>query len=143
MKTKYLLTGLLLLASAAFISAQSIAFDYDADGNMESRYVVTLQSVKAAETETTETTEIAEIDLKDFHITIYPNPTKGQIRIIMEPFLPEQSKSLQLYDASGKLLKTQAIASATTALEITGNPGVYLLNIRLGETVSKWKIIKQ
>ncbi|GHU74132.1 hypothetical protein FACS189413_18830 [Bacteroidia bacterium] len=140
MKNLIISIVMLLTTCVSNIWGQNIAFTYDADGNMESRYEVTLQ---AAPAHTSETTGIASVALSDYQITIYPNPTQGRIKIAIEPAPEATNNFLRLYDAGGKLLQTQAIVSGETELEITGDTGVYLLNIHLGDKVSKWKIIKQ
>jgi YD repeat-containing protein len=140
MKTYFISLLLLLIASTSLVG-QAIAFDYDADGNLKSRHLTILKS--SVQNTEEETTDIVAIEFSDRKITVYPNPTKERISIEIAPLATEQKNFLRLYDASGKLLKTLTIESVQTELEITGNPGIYLLNIHLGEEVSKWKIIKQ
>jgi len=117
------------------VSAQNgnIAFTYDADGNMESRYVVPIGNP----------TEIVSAELPEQKITIHPNPTKGEICVEISPLKPEEKKFMQLFDSAGRLLETKKISSGRTNLKISGSPGAYLLNIHLGTNVSKWKIIKK
>jgi len=125
---------LMLPAVSNNASAQNvIAFTYDADGNMELRYAVTLGIP----------TEIISAELPEQKITVYPNPTQGEIRVEISPLKPEEDNFMQLFDLSGRLLETKKITSKQTLLEISGNPGAYLLNIHLGKNISKWKIIKQ
>jgi hypothetical protein len=136
---KSLFVCLLLLVAATTIFGQDISFGYDADGNLESRYVIPLEE----EEEEGTTADIFSVDFVNSKITIYPNPTQGRIAVEITPLNSEQQNSLRLYDMNGKLLKSQSIVTELTALEITGAPGIYLLNIYLGENVSKWKIIKK
>ncbi|GHT76485.1 hypothetical protein AGMMS50262_14790 [Bacteroidia bacterium] len=133
---------LLFLSFSIGLFGQNIGFSYDADGNMVSRYEVILHSPAFAEEEDT-AMDIAAIDFVDTKITIYPNPTKGQITVEITPLNSEEENFLMLYDISGKLIKSQKIVFQNTELEIIGTPGTYLLNIHLGKDVSKWKIIKQ
>jgi hypothetical protein len=109
---------------------------------MQSRHVVTLRSAEIIEEEEEETA-ISTVELPESKITIYPNPTRGCISIEITPFLPDGNRFLRLYDMGGKLLKAQTIESVLTEMEITGSPGIYLLDIHLDGEVSKWKIIKQ
>jgi len=83
---KTCIISMLLLIASNGLLGQNISFDYDADGNMTSRYVVALRAAVVEDEDT---------------------------------------------------------ATDIVTVEITGNPGIYLLNIHLGEDVSKWKIIKQ
>ena len=136
--------SLLIIALLAIfrISGQSISFTYDADGNMTLRYVITLRSAVAEEDET-EVSEISSTELSEQKITIYPNPTQGQIAIEVTPFDVQKKCFLRLFDLSGKVINTQKIETKRTELEIVGAAGIYLLDIHLGENISKWKIIKQ
>jgi len=128
------LLALMLLAISNNVSAQNnnIAFTYDADGNMESRCIVPLTP-----------TEIISVEFPEQKITIYPNPTQGEICVEIRPLNLTEENFLQLFDSSGRLLETKKITSEQTFLEISGSSGAYLLNIHLGTNVSKWKIIKK
>jgi YD repeat-containing protein len=141
-KGKIFIPILLLLTIISAAHGQTVSFDYDADGNMESRYVATLRSAETVEEEEEET-PVPGIEFFERKITIYPNPTQGQISIKITPSIPEEDSFLRLYDMGGRLIKSQKIESVLTEMKITGNPGIYLLNIHLNGEVSKWKIIKQ
>jgi hypothetical protein len=132
----------LLFVAATGLYGQAVSFDYDADGNMQSRYTVTLRSA-ATVPEEAEETVITGIEFLERKITVYPNPTRGRISIEITPLSPEENNFLRLYDMGGKLIKAQKIESVPIEMEIAGNPGIYLLDIHLDGEVSKWKIIKQ
>jgi len=136
------ISSFLLILSAIFhLSGQNISFTYDNDGNMESRYIVTLKSSAPQSKEAP--SEIVSVELSEQKITVYPNPTKGEICIEILPLKQEEENVIRIFDPAGRLLETKQIESERTYLEISGNPGVYLLNIHLGINISKWKIIKQ
>jgi hypothetical protein len=144
MKTLIVSVVLLLMAGVANIYGQNIAFEYDADGNLENRYVVPLPSLASKNiTEEETTTDIVEIKASEYKIKIYPNPTKGRLVIEITPLDAEVKNFLRLFSRNGSLIYTQDITTTRTELVIDGNAGIYLLNIYLGEVVSKWKIIKQ
>ena len=132
---------LVLFVTSYTPSAQDIAFTYDADGNMEYRHVFTLRSGELASEE--ETSSIKSTELSGQKITLYPNPTQGEICVEISPLIPKEKKWMRLFDSSGRLLEIIQIESERTCFEISGSPGVYLLNIHLGSNCSKWKIIKQ
>jgi len=136
---KYISLLILTMLAIFHVSGQSIAFTYDNDGNMESRYVVTLKGGTIEENPS----EIVSIELDEQKITVYPNPTKGEICVKILPLKHEEESFMRLFDSAGHLLEIKKIISEQTYLEISGNPGVYLLNIHLGTNISKWKIIKQ
>jgi hypothetical protein len=77
--TGILLSFLLLFTVPGNIPGQTVSFDYDSDGNMQSRYTVTLRSTTTI-TEEDAATALADIAFQERKITIYPNPTRGAYR---------------------------------------------------------------
>ena len=140
---KFISVLVISLLAVFHISSQNISFTYDADGNMESRYVVQLKSSTSQYEEEETPSEIISVELSAQKISIYPNPTKGEICVEISSLNPEEESFIRVFDSSGHLLETKEIVSERTSIEISGNPGVYLLNIHLGTNISKWKIIKQ
>ena len=148
---------LLILLSCLFPPlslAQSppVSFSYDPDGNMTARYVVRAPSdpdPKKSSTgdngENSDDPEQYVLSVVDGEqkISIYPNPTNGNITLGIAILDGQQKNFLRLYDAAGRLLLTEQIQQNMTPVEIKGPPGIYLLDIHLGERVSKWKIIKE
>ena len=142
--TYYLL--ILLSGISLSVFSQDISFTYDYDGNMESRYTATLRSAKISEQideAEPQPEEIFSVELANRQITIYPNPTQGEICVEISSLNPEEENYMYLFDSSGRLIETKKIESERTYQTISGNPGIYLLNIHLGAITSKWKIIKQ
>ena len=129
-----------------FVFGQALNYSYDADGNLESRYTATLRSAQIDqqmdETEP-ETGESFSVELANRQITIYPNPTQGEICVEIKSLNQEEENFIRLFDSLGRLIETRKIESEHTYLKISGNAGIYLLNIHLGTNTSKWKIIKQ
>jgi len=132
----------MLFTISIVASGQNVGYNYDADGNMEFRYIITLKSSKNIDKEITAIDSII-VDLPARHIRIYPNPTQDRISIDIMPLNMDDDNHFRLYDMSGKLLLSQKITSSPMEIEITGAQGIYLLDIHLGKEVSKWKIIKQ
>lgn len=122
-------------------------------GNRTRHNVVTLKS--ASFINTTDSTGFNYFDpnlpsdkfedgLGNKKITIYPNPTKGQLLVEIQGYEEETSSSLYLYNLSGRLLHTVSPANANVPLDLSQYPaGVYILKIKLGDEVSDWKIIKE
>ena len=140
MKNVFIISFFLL--SAPFVYGQALSYTYDADGNLESRHTVALRSSEPEEAEP-EIPQNISIELDNRQITVYPNPTQGEICVEIVPLNTEEENFIRIFDSSGRLLETRKISSERTWLEIPGKTGVYLINIHLGTTVSKWKIIKQ
>ena len=145
MKSRYYIL-LLLCGIASNLFSQDINFTYDNDGNLESRYTFTLRSARIngqIDEAEPETEENFSVELANRQITIYPNPTQGEICVEIISLNPEEENFMRLFESSGHLIETKKIESERTYLQISGAHGVYLLNIHLGTTISKWKIIKQ
>jgi len=145
---KKLITFLIAFCAISYNAVSQISFTYDADGNMESRTVVTLKSAsfvnEEGNVEEEETIpEIVSAELGKQTITVYPNPTRGKILVEIQPLNHEEENFMRLFNSQGQLIETVNIASERTPLEIAGSAGVYLLDVHLGSNISKWKIIKQ
>ena len=130
-----------------------VSFDYDADGNMTARHVVrSLSSMtKSAtsdrddgkETQAEEEQIFFSVMNGEQKISIYPNPTSGNIFLDITLLDTKQRNFIRLYDAVGRLLLTEQINQNLTPVVIRGPAGIYLLDIHLGNNVMKWKIIKE
>ncbi len=144
MKSRYSLLILLLGIALNLFSQRTIEYTYDSDGNMESRYTFTLRSAQVSgPADNGIEPQAGEILSANKQITIYPNPTQGEICVEVTALNPEEENYLHLFDSLGRQIETRSIESERTYLTISGSPGVYLLNIQLGANTSKWKIIKQ
>ncbi|MCL2026985.1 MAG: T9SS type A sorting domain-containing protein [Bacteroidales bacterium] len=120
---------------------------------MTVRYVLSLFEINEDGEPDTEThgeqqkqmqkTDVFSVVLEKQTISVYPNPTRGTITLGISPLDTDTRNFVCLYDMSGRLLQTVPIRSDLTSLEITGTAGLYLLDIHLGQNVSKWKIIKE
>ncbi len=78
-------------------------------------------------------------------IKIYPNPTKGVLKIDISGIAIDQQVELQLYNVEGIVILKEYINYFPTEINITGQPaGHYFLQIIPDDTVqSTWKIIKE
>lgn len=134
-----------LLGAFINLDAQNIGFVYDADRNMEGRYIVQLRVSEKKQAEECEEsmTDIESAEFNGKKISIYPNPTKGIITIKLDNLDNQEKNSCKLYDMKGQLMFFQEINRNETEIEIDGDNGVYLLDIYIGEKISKWKILKQ
>lgn len=84
------------------------------------------------------TTELGEQEIR-----IYPNPTKGLLRIDI-PNLGDESMTLDVFDSQGRLLIRQDAAAIGNQLDLSAYPsGMYLLLIRTAGDKQEWKIIKE
>ena len=128
----------------AIADTAQYTFGYDADGNMTSRSIVSLKTSTAQSgKQQIEEPIYRQALAEDLIVTIRPNPTQGQVAVDIFPIDLEVENTFLLYNSSGQLIESRAIDTGTVYIEITGNPGVYLLDLHLGGQTSQWKIIKQ
>ena len=165
------ITLLILFAVPLFCVAQSPLarqYTYDAAGNRTACAVINLtppptpvppdstgtNAVIAEEEELQVTSdELQEPDGKYFvetiaqtEIKIYPNPTTEKITLEFSRGGVVDTQCiayLRLYSLLGQLLQEQTVHSAKTVISLAGMPaGVYLLKVRVNDSVEDWKIIK-
>jgi len=142
---------LCLLFGFVCVHAQTtpaVSFDYDDDGNMTARYTVNLPGTRSSindlnDEKAKQQQDAFSIMEGEQQITIYPNPTRGNITLEITILDSQQENFLRMYDTMGRLLQIVPIQSELTNLEIRGPAGMYFLDIHLGLHVSKWKIIKE
>jgi hypothetical protein len=75
--------------------------------------------------------------------TIYPNPTRGIIKLIVESFDNENLR-FRLYDINGGLLRDKKVESRETEIEMTNlSTSVYFLKVIINnKEVKVFKIVK-
>lgn len=135
-----------LLASGAAYAQTSYQYTYDNSGNRLTRAVILLKSA------TLPTDSLTAKELKkpiDDQVglqktRIYPNPTKGLLRIDL-PSLTEQEAIIRLHDQSGRLIIQQPAVEMNNELNLSSYPsGIYIMSIQIGQKDRKeWKIIKE
>lgn len=124
----------------------------DEDWNSAYPYVVgpTFYGVKTAskvtsitETVTTYTSSVGISELTDHQWTVYPNPSNDIIMVQVND-LTNQSYTVELFDALGKLIQSQQIVQGSTIAYFNADTlykGVYLVKVK-GQNGSK-KIVIQ
>ncbi|MBD3635814.1 MAG: T9SS type A sorting domain-containing protein [Crocinitomicaceae bacterium] len=58
-------------------------------------------------------------------VEIYPNPTTGNVTLEVD-----KSGTLEIFDASGKLLETKLLVEGVNSLSFNYTPGIYVLKIK-------------
>ena len=141
MKSIPLITILLLLT--ARLQAQKVCITYDKAGNRTNRTICLKSEEATSERVSSAKIPITE-NMGEMVITLYPNPTKGQLKIQITNKTCETEGVLELYDLSGRLVKVQKTVGESTMLDISRYPlGIYLMRIRICDKVSEWRIIKE
>ena len=141
--------GRLLVLSLVFASLCGSAFAdriknvYDAAGNRltsEKIIIFTRGSVNGNVPEE----KMYQDSLASTRITIYPNPTEGDLKIDIAGVTDFESSSLMLYDMAGKVVCNITELSESNELDITSYAnGMYIIVIKIKEESTTWKIIKK
>jgi hypothetical protein len=75
-------------------------------------------------------------------VNVYPNPTNGIINIVLSNV--RNNAYLQVYNVSGRLLKTRILVAKQTTLDLSNYPkGVYFIRIQQDDEIITKKIVIQ
>jgi hypothetical protein len=140
---------LLTLLLSVFIpvvcySQTTVEFGYDNSGNRITRTVISLKSagIQPGSSNSEQGDELLEDQIGLQETRIYPNPTKGLLRVDF-PNLANHEATIRVFDSHGKLIVQQpAAGSAEVDLSIYP-PGFYIMTIHIGQDRKEWKIIKE
>lgn len=148
MKTLLLILSFVGISTLS-LAQQRIAYSYDSAGNRITRTVLTMRSA----TQSLENDSIAEKieaegisrNLSECKVTVYPNPTQGELKISITNGEEDAIAEITVYSNSGQFLKTlKAEGNTVVPIDLTPYPsGIYLIDFRQGESRSYYKIIKQ
>jgi len=150
MKTKNISLLFTLFLSINYLHAQTINFTYDENGNRTTRtlYTEQLRSIsiqfpvinpKDLQRESMKE-KITEGELATY---VYPNPNRGLIKIDVT-YLPLNAKTeARIYDLSGTERLVVRNFENYAEIDISRfKDGVYILRIKINDSVFDWKIIK-
>ncbi len=158
MKLKIIIIAVLAVASLSSL-AQDIEYYYDAAGNRITRKLIPpdpqVSPIEELGEETTAETESkTEVEVKsqpevyndlvaEKQFKIYPNPTRGKLKIDMLNYSWDTQGSIQVFDLTGRLVKQIENLNSSMELDITKEPaGSYIMIIIIGNEKSEWKIVK-
>ena len=132
------------MACASISEAQTtkIVFGYDAAGNRISRTISFSKSTEVLNDSISLIEPVSEM-MDEMKITIYPNPTKGQLSVEIINMPQEAAGEITIHDIEGKLMQKMKDVNTLSKFDLSNYPtGMFILNIRIGQKVSEWKIIK-
>lgn len=123
-----------------------VSFAYDLSGNRISRKLVTLYSnishVKRNDLE--KVPQPIEEQIGNLHITLYPNPTKGNLSVKIDGIETPENTMIILYNSEGKMVLNSNLYENITNLNISSYPsGWYILRVIADNNHTEFKIIKQ
>lgn len=138
-----LLSVLSLWISPNVCAQQRINYTYDEAGNRTKREIV-LSSTRSVSENEEEASETYEEKLRETKVTIYPNPTKGMLRVDISGVDNFEDARISLYDLNGKLLQQWTNISQSNVIDLSGQtPAMYIMQVTYNGYVSRWKIVKE
>ena len=139
---KRLLFIILMLGCVALAYTQNkIKYTYDESGNRIKKEIV-LSSTRSLLSEDDEQEAYTE-EIQSHQITIYPNPTKGLLNVKIAG-LDKINGQISIYNMGGRLINQSDLSSSNQTFGLSDQPnGIYIMQIKLEDKVSSWKIIKE
>jgi hypothetical protein len=139
---KYLFISLLTVVCSLHSQSQSscyyFQYSYDASGNREHRQYLFNPGCRVAQIDSSKTDII-----RQFGVTVFPNPTAGNINVQIDSLLEGEKATLLLYDVQGKLILQKEQAARQEELEIRNiSAGVYYLKIYIRKDQVSYQVQK-
>ena len=125
-------------------SQNMVSYAYDNAGNRISRKIVLLSSNPTHVKQDTIAPSPVEEQLGERKLTVYPNPTKGELKVEITSGNNKDEISFRLISGKGVQLQSRKASNGTTPIDMTlYPPGWYILQVKVGDKVTEIKIIKQ
>lgn len=137
-----------------------ITFEYDATGNRVNKIILfeVLNPIKSESK--SDINEISNDDkvfdeslassdpfvdaIGERKILIYPNPTRGNLKVEFTGANGTEQPYVQLYSITGSLIYSSRATNNLVQVDLSDQPnGTYILNVIEGSLSTTWKIIKQ
>ena len=140
----FMLFMVLSMWAGANVCAQNkIKYTYDDAGNRLTRKKEIVVQTRGA-LNNGEEPSVYEEELSETKVTIYPNPTKGMLKVDISGVEKFENARISLYDLTGKLLQQWAGISQSNEIDLSERtPGMYIMQIVYHGNASSWKIIKE
>lgn len=145
----------LLLIGCHFSMAQNtlpITYEYDAAGNRTIRKVLVLNRTDAIDTTTSSPKQTKSGDDSPFYndfqqnlnMKIFPNPTKGIVKIEIQNAKAEGHGAITVFDSRGRRLLSQSFDGIQCIMDFSSfATGYYIVEMRYEDSRATWKIIKE
>lgn len=120
-----------------------ISYAYDLSGNRIKKEIVLINPKTKSYTEENVAQPIFE-NINKQKITIYPNPTKGELTLDIGDLSDKDIYHVNITDMIGRVVVNQKISESRSHFNIQSQPqGVYLMTLIVNGEKSVWKIIKE
>jgi len=140
-----LLMGM-LLAGTANAQTFNATYTYDANGNRVTAAIVYLSQAKSSASSKVEE-ELAIDPLTTLTVSIFPNPTQGDLRIdfagVDQELILDPSNAIKVWDMQGRILLTVSPVEASNRVNLSDfRNGTYIMQLFFKGKVTDYKIIK-
>lgn len=143
MKIKQIFICIAFLCNSESFWAQNFSVGYDANGNRISRAIIPLKSASVNSSQHEADTSKYYEKMDDFVISVFPNPTEGELKIEISRFDLVQNSSIKVFNSQGSLI-VQMSSSGSDYINLTKYPpGYYIMQIDINGKKSEWKILKE
>lgn len=124
---------------------REINFQYDASGNRTERTIYLPPGNAIDDTQISSNfEELKEDQLAQRDIKIYPNPTRGQLRVDISGIDFNSSDYIAVYSLKGTLIKRLSPVQSSNLINLDSySSGIYVMIVGLNDETVKWKIVKQ
>ena len=130
-------------AGANLCAQNRIKYTYDDAGNRLTRKKEIVVQTRG-NLNNGEEPSVYEEELSETKVIIYPNPTKGMLKVDISGVEKFENAQISLYDLTGKLLQRWAGISQSNTIDLSERtPGLYIMQIAYNGKISSWKIIKE
>ena len=136
----------ILLSQLLYSQTTEINYVYDNAGNRIERHVIILPMSKSEDGAFKKMTEVKphKDKLQEHNITLFPNPTKGQLLVEITHLDKVKKSSIEVYSLEGVSIFHQDNIRDQTQIDLSDYPaGTYILKINLGDNQSVWKIVRE
>jgi hypothetical protein len=128
----------------------TVHFSYDANGNRIMRWVEITKISKADSSDTLRVDSASKLQqgklssINKITASLFPNPTEGFITLKIEGMETAENVEYSFFTISGVEILNGNTTSLETKLNIGNFPaGTYIVNVKLGRKVERWKVVKQ
>ena len=141
---KFLLLALAqIICTIAFSQTTKYVYSYDANGNRESRIIQEI-FLKNATTVTDSILSSNDETILENIITIYPNPTQGNLKVDFSNLNPEAKASLIVVDMQGRVILREENLQPSNNINLSNvSNGNYIMKIFIDKTTKEWMIVKE
>ncbi|MFV0500594.1 MAG: T9SS type A sorting domain-containing protein [Bacteroidales bacterium] len=141
-KLLFFAIGILIVNIA---KTQNFNYQYDNNGNRIIREVIVLSNKSSNTSILNDSLEIQDkMTFSKDNVKIYPNPTKGNLKIEFDNNSSLDDVNITIIDMKGSVIYHSDNISNSNIINMSEAPtGAYILNIRTNTKKYDWKIIKE